>query len=230
MATRKLPQIVGRTILLFVVVAVALFGGALPNFDSALAAVATTAVEDFVQQNIDKGYSLLKNKTLADADRHAQFRTFMLSISDMRRIGIFALGQYANRLSQAETNTYFSAFTDYAIPLYEGWLSKYNERTLKITGTVQRATDDFVVGANAVSPTNQAAQPFKVSFRIRKAADGSFVVTDMTAEGISLALTLRSDFTAFLQQHGGRVSDLIGRLRSQTEPVNSGGRAITTVP
>ena len=227
---RKFLQMIRGSKFHFVVVAIAVFGGALTNFDSARAAVATTQVEDFVQRNIDKGYSILKNKSLADPERHAQFHTFMRSISDMPRIGMFALGQYARGVSQAETNVYAASFTEYAIPLYEFWLSKYNERTLKITGTVERAADDFVVRADAVSITNPAAQPFKVTFRIRKAEDGSFVLTDMTAEGISLALTLRSDFTAFLQQHGGRVSDLVGRLKSQTEGMISGGSATATFP
>jgi len=225
---QKLMQIVRGTTFLFAVAAVALFSGPLANFDSARAAVGTTQAEDFAQRNIDKGYGILRNKSLVDRERDAEFRTFMLSISDMRRIGIFALGQYANRLSQQETENYAAAFTDYAIPLYESWLSKYNERTLKITGTLQRADDDFVVRADAVSTTSQAAQPFKVSLRIRKAADGSFILTDMTAEGISLALTLRSDFASFLQQHGGRVSDLIGRLKSQT--ISSVGSATANIP
>lgn len=200
------------------------------NFDSAHAAVPTAQVEEFVQQNIDKGYSILKSKSLADPERHAQFHSFMLSISDMPRIGMFALGQYARGLSQADTNAYVASFTDYAIPLYESWLSKYSERTLKITGTMQRADDDFVVRADAVSVTNPAAPAFKVSFRIRKAGDGRFILTDMTAEGISLALTLRSDFTAFIQQHGGRVSDLVDRLKSQTETMTSGGSATANFP
>jgi phospholipid transport system substrate-binding protein len=228
LATRKLLQIVGSLTLPVLIAALALFAGVLTNFDSARAAVATTQVEAFVQQNVDKGYNLLKKKSLSDAERHAQFHTFMLSISDMRRIGIFALGQYANRLSKVDTDVYIAAFTDYAIPLYESWLSKYNERTIKITGTVQRAVDDFVVGADAVSANDQAAQPFKVSFRIRKAADGSFILTDMTAEGISLALTLRSDFVAFLQQHGDRISDLVARLKGQSETTNSRGAALSS--
>jgi phospholipid transport system substrate-binding protein len=225
----KFLQFVRGSKFRLVVVAIALFGAAPANFDSARAAAATSQVDDFAQRNIDKGYSILRNKSLADPERHAQFHTFMLSISDMPRIGMFALGQYARDLSPADANLYAASFTDYAILLYEFWLSKYNERTLKITGTVQRADDDFVVRADAVSITNPAAQPFKVSFRIRKAADGSLVLTDMTAEGISLALTLRSDFTAFLQQHGGHVSDLIGRLKSQTEGMISGS-ATATLP
>src|SRR5205807_600067 len=100
----KTLQIIRRLTVHCVVIAVALFGGALTSFEPARAAVATTQVEDFVQRNIDKGYGILRNKSLADPERHAQFRTFMLSISDMRRIGLFALGQYANGLSQQDTN------------------------------------------------------------------------------------------------------------------------------
>jgi phospholipid transport system substrate-binding protein len=227
---RKFLQMIRGSKFRLIAIAVGLFGGALTNFDSSRAAVAATQVEDFVQRNIDTGYSILKNKSLAGPERHARFHTFMLSISDMPRIGIFALGQYARDLSQAETNAYAASFTEYAIPLYEFWLSKYNERTLKITGTVERAADDFVVRADAVSVTNPAAPAFKVTFRIRKAEDGRLVLTDMTAEGISLALTLRSDFTAFLQQHGGRVSDLVDRLKSQTGAMISGGTATATLP
>ena len=223
---QKLVQIAGALILPVLIAVLALFAGALINFDLARAAVATTPVEDFVQQNIDQGSIVLRNKSVSDTERHAQFHAFMLSISDMRRIGTFALGQYANGLSKGESDAYIAAFTDYAIPLYELWLGKYSsERTLHVTGAAQRAADDFVVSADAVSTTNRAAQPFKVSFRVRKAADGSFILTDMTAEGISLALTLRSDFTAFLQQHGDRPSDLIARLKSQSETINSGGAA-----
>jgi ABC-type transporter MlaC component len=216
------PRRAARVAAAVLTAAFAFFAGSCLNFDSARAAAATP-VEDFVQQNVDKGYVLLKDKSLSGAERHAQFHAFMLSISDMRRIGIFTLGKYANGLSKADTEAFAAAFTDYAIPVYEVWLSKYNERTLKVTGAVQQAADDFVVKADVVSTTNPSAQIYRTTFRVRKGLDGSFIITDMTAEGISLALTLRSDFTAYLQQHGERVSDLVNRLKGQTETMNSGG-------
>src|ERR1700680_5046196 len=122
---QKLVQIPGALILPVLIAVLALFAGALINFDLARAAVATTPVQDFVQQNIDQGSIVLRNKSVSDTERHAQFHAFMLSISDMRRIGTFALGQYANGLSKGESDAYIAAFTDYAIPLYELWLGKY---------------------------------------------------------------------------------------------------------
>src|SRR5690349_16810183 len=57
------------------------------------AAPAANPAESFVQQNIDKGYEILNSTTLSDEQRRAQFRDFMLSLTDARRIGMFTLGQ-----------------------------------------------------------------------------------------------------------------------------------------
>src|SRR5687767_2173456 len=63
------------------------------------AAPAANPAEAFVQENIEKGYAVLNSTTLSDEQRRAQFRDFMLSLTDARRIGIFTLGQYANSAS-----------------------------------------------------------------------------------------------------------------------------------
>jgi phospholipid transport system substrate-binding protein len=44
----------------------------------------------------------------------------------------------------------------------------------------------------------------------------------MQVEGIWLALSQRSDFTAFLQQHGGNVKALTDDLKRQAAQVNAG--------
>lgn len=186
-------------------------------------AAASNPAEAFVQQNIDKGYGILNNMQLSDADRRTQFREFMLALTDTKRIGMFTLGQYANSASKADVDAYTSAFTDYAVAVYESRLSKYRGQTLKVTGSTQRSADDVVVNADLVSPNAGAnAQTFKVAFRVRKTSDGRPIITDMQVEGIWLALSQRSDFTAFLQQHAGNVQALTDDLRRQTAQLRAG--------
>jgi len=59
-------------------------------------AAAANPAESFVQENVDKGYAILNNTSLSDEQRRAQFRDFILSLTDSRRIGMFTLGPYAN--------------------------------------------------------------------------------------------------------------------------------------
>ena len=181
------------------------------------AAPAANPAEAFVQQNIEKGYDILNSTTLSDEQRRAQFRDFMLSLTDARRIGMFTLGPYANSASKEDVEAFIDAFSDFAVAIYESRLSKYKGQTLKVTGSVQRAADDVVVSTDVINPATPNAQPLRAAFRVRKTADGRPIVTDIQVEGVWLALSQRSDFTGFLQQHGGRVPDLTTDLKRQTQ-------------
>jgi len=198
-------------------------GIALLSFAAPASAAAANPAESFIQQNIDKGYAILNNTQLSDEQRRTQFRNFMLSMTDTKRIGAFTLGQYANSAPKAEVEAFTNAFTEYAVAIYESRLSKYKGQTLKVTGSQERAADDVVVNADLVS--GGGGQPFKVAFRVRKTSEGRSIITDMQVEGIWLALSQRSDFTAFLQQHGGSVQALTDDLKRQTVQVTSSNGA-----
>jgi phospholipid transport system substrate-binding protein len=189
------------------------------------AAPAANPAEAFVQQNIDKGYSILNSTTLSEEQRRAQFRDFMLSLTDSRRIGMFTLGPYANAAPKEDVESFIEAFTDFAVAVYESRLSKYKGQTLRVTGSAQRAADDVVVNTEVINPATPNAQPLKAAFRVRKTSDGRPIVTDIQVEGVWLALSQRSDFTGFLQQHGGRLPELTSDLKRQTQMLRSTARA-----
>jgi len=191
-------------------------------------AAAANPAETFVQENVDKGYAILNSTSLGDEQRRTQFRDFILSLTDARRIGMFTLGPYANSAKKEEVESFISAFSEFAVAIYESRLSKYKGQTLKVTGSAQRAADDIVVNTDVVNPGAPNAQPIKAAFRVRKAADGHPIVTDIQVEGVWLSLSQRSDFTGFLQQHGGRVSDLTSDLQRQTKILREGIRPAQT--
>ena len=86
----------------------------------AVHAAAVNPAESFVQQNIDRGYAILNNTSLSDEQRHMQFRDFMLSLTDARRIGMFTLGAYANSVSKEELEAFIAAFSDYTVGFIHG--------------------------------------------------------------------------------------------------------------
>ena len=208
------------TIVLSALVMLAIGAVVAPPADAAATA---NPAEAFVQENIDKGYVILNNTSLPDNQRRTQFRDFMLGLTDVKRIGMFTLGQYANGASKADVDAFTAAFTDYAVAVYETRLGKYKGQTLKVTGSDARSADDVVVNADVVNPAAPPnAQPIKAAFRVRKTSDGKPIITDMQVEGIWLALSQRSDFTGFLQQHGGSLSALTDNLKMQVSQLRNG--------
>jgi phospholipid transport system substrate-binding protein len=175
-------------------------------------AAASPETEAFVQQTVDEGYQILNSSS---ADRSTAFRDFMLSLTDMRRIATFTLGQYVNRASEEEVNDFVDAFTEFATTVYEVRLGQYTGQTMRVVSSNDRAADDSVVNAVVVNPAQPTAPQINAAFRVRTNADGGFIITDMQVEGVWLAINQRADFTSFLQQNNGSVPALSNSLRQQ---------------
>lgn len=180
---------------------------------------ATPATEAFIQQNFDKGYLILNSTSLSEVQRRGQFRALLLDLASSRRIALFTLGGYAAGATPADTDAFVEAFTNYSIAVYEKGLNRYHGQALKVTGSSDRAADDSVVRAELVSPNRSNDKSIKVAFRVRRDESGAPTVTDIQIEGVSLAITERDDFTAYLQQHKGSVPELSKRLNALSDEV-----------
>jgi phospholipid transport system substrate-binding protein len=175
-------------------------------------AFAATPAEDFVQQNIHKGLELLNNKQLSTEQRRTQFESFLLGLTDMKRIADFTLGQYRRTASPQDLAAFESAFQNYAVAVYQSYFNKYAGQSLKVTGSQARSQDDFIVATQLIDPSDKSGQqPLEVSFRVRTDS-GKPVVVDFSVAGIWLALEERDQFTAFLGQNNGNINTLIAHL------------------
>lgn len=175
------------------------------------AAQAATPAETLIADNIHTGLEILNNGALSSAERGARFESFLLGVTDLKRVSVFALGPYAAKASQADRDAFADAFQRYAVAVYRFYLGKYAGQTLKVTGSRQNAPADDVVMTTLVDPADRAARPLEIDFRVR--SDGPKpVIVDFSVAGIWLAPEERDQFTAFLNQNGGSIPALIAHL------------------
>jgi phospholipid transport system substrate-binding protein len=176
------------------------------------ALAAGNAAETFVEDNVRRGLDILNNKSLSVEQRRSQFEGFLLSLTDMKRIADFTLGQYRRGASPEAIAAFDAAFQNYAVAVYQSYFAKYAGQTLKVTGSQARAGDDFIVQTALIDPGDRSGQvPLEVDFRVRTDT-GKPVVTDFSVSGIWLALEERDQFTSFLGQNGGNINILITHL------------------
>ena len=180
-------------------------------------AMAADPAETFVSQNIQKGLSLLNNKSLTAQQKRDQFEQFLLGLADVKRIADFTLGQYRRSAPPADVAAFEAAFQNYAVAVYQSYFSKYAGQTLRVTNSTLRAPTDYVVATQMIDPGDHSGQvPLEVDFRVRT-DKGKPVVTDVavaTSSGgqVWLSLTQRDKFVAFLGQNNGNMKLLIAHL------------------
>jgi phospholipid transport system substrate-binding protein len=185
------------------------------------AARAATPAEEFVQTNVQKGLTILNGGGSREQKRE-EFRSFLLKLTDLKRIADYTLGPVKNATSPADLAAFEDAFREYAFAVYESEFEKYSGQTLKVTGSVQRKADDFLVSTVLVDPNKKSQEPIQVDFRIL-GTPGHFTVADIIVLGLDLAITEQDDFSAFLAQHGNSVKLLTEELKQRAARVRAGG-------
>jgi len=201
------------------------FGAAVAMGPLATIARAATPVETFVQQSIDQGIAILKNKTLSDAERRAQVRDILFRLIDAKKIGLFALGSARGKASQADLDAYVDAFKAFTVASYESRLSGYDGQALKITTSTARAPGDYLVTAALVDPSDpQDTDSLQIVFRVLDEG-GKFAVVDASIAGVWMGLAQRDDFSSFLSQHGESVLALTAHLKEMTVALRTPQRA-----
>lgn len=174
------------------------------------AAAATTPAETFVNDNIQKGLSILRDKKLTTVQRRDQFEALLLSLVDVQRVAVFTLGQYRRAAPPADVDAFVAAYKNYATAAYHSYFSRYTNQVLKVTGSTERSPTDFVVHSQLIDPST-SQQPAQVDFRVRTDG-GKPVLVDISYQGIWLSLSQRDQFVAFLGQNNGNVRTLIAHL------------------
>ncbi|MBV9061572.1 MAG: ABC transporter substrate-binding protein, partial [Alphaproteobacteria bacterium] len=88
-------------------------------------ATASPAAEAFVQTNVQRGLAILNNPSLSKQQRQEQFRNFLVTLTDLRRIALYTLGPARRAASPAQQDAFVEAFRNYAFAVYGAEFSKY---------------------------------------------------------------------------------------------------------
>jgi phospholipid transport system substrate-binding protein len=175
------------------------------------AAWAANAAEDFVSSNIQAGFDILNDRNASPAERRDRFASFLMGLTDARRVALFLLGRYANGAPQNDLDDYVAAYQDYALSIYQAYFQLYAGQSLRVVSSRERAPGDFIV---TTSMTGQPNAAMDIDFRVR--TDGAKpLLVDVAVAGVWLGLAQRDQIQAVLAQNNGDIKVLIAHLRGQ---------------
>jgi phospholipid transport system substrate-binding protein len=156
-------------------------------------------------------------KNATPAQRVARFRELLREDFDVPGIARFVLGRYWKVATEEQQAEFVKLFEDYIALAYSTRLAEYTGETFKVVGSRSDA-DGAIVTSEILRPAGAA--PVKVDWRLT-GRNGAYKISDVSVDGISMAVTQRSEFASVIQHNGGQVQGLIAMLREKT--ANPGG-------
>lgn len=173
-------------------------------------AIASPTPQQFVDDLANKAFAVLRDDTLEDEARFQKFRSLLREGVDLKRVGRFVLGKYWRQATPEQRSEYESLFGDYVIASYASRLSEYAYSTVTVKGVVSNSGTEYIVTTLVRAP--KAVEPIRVDWRVRDSGQGLKIV-DIMIEGISMAISQRSEFASVIQSNGGDMTVLLDRLR-----------------
>ncbi|MBT7756048.1 MAG: ABC transporter substrate-binding protein [Rhodospirillaceae bacterium] len=192
------------------------FGAAIATAAISLPAqAAETNPEIFLRTLADDAVAVLSDDSLDQAGRAHAFRLVLRRGFDIPTVSRFVLGRYWRRASSGEREEFTQLFEDYMVSIYGRRLGKNSGKFLTISGQRMVGVHDAIVRSK-IKPENRPT--VLLDWRLKQGKNGWRVV-DIMAEGVSLAMAQRSEFTAVIRANGGKVAGLLSKLRKKTQTV-----------
>tara|TARA_Y100000590_G_scaffold364315_2_gene422634 strand:- start:19140 stop:19850 length:711 start_codon:yes stop_codon:yes gene_type:complete len=170
--------------------------------------------EAFINDLAKTAIGFLSNEALSTQDKEKQFKKLLNNRFDMRSIGRFAMGRYWRTASTDQQKEYLTLFNDMIVQVYSRRFSEYQGQAIEVISSRPEGKRDILV-ASFIKQDN--GPDVRLDWRLRTGKDGKLKVIDIVVEGVSMALTQRSDFASVIQRGGGNVQILISHLEQKPE-------------
>ena len=169
----------------------------------------------FLFELTDRALVELTEPGLADAEQKLRFRMFLSEAFDLPAIGRFVLGRYWRRADVAQRGDFLGAFEDMMMHRFLPLFSQNSGEKFDIGPIRPYKNNPKFVSVESKLRRVQG-ESIQVNWRVR-GNDADYKIVDIVAEGVSIAVTLRSEYVSVLKGNGGDVDALTRVLREKAK-------------
>lgn len=171
-------------------------------------ALAPSEAEAFVQRVADEVLTVVRQASAAQP-RADQMLALFRRYAALPQIARFTAGVAWRSMSATQQQAYVDAFEKYAVRMYSNRIGEYSGQTLDVTGSQDAGRRGVLVNTVLKS----SGQPDTRIDWLVSDHDGEPKLVDVVAEGVSLSISQREEFSAMLDRRGGDIDQFISDLK-----------------
>lgn len=165
---------------------------------------------EFVDNLADEVINTILTADVSKEEKLERFRKEFTEALDLKNIGQFVLGVYWRKATTEEKDAFLDAFMDFTTKTWADRFDSYQGQKIIFTGVRNAERNQFYVDSSI-----QNNPPVEVIWRLKQ-KDNSYRIIDIIVEGVSMAMSYRNEYSAYLQAHGGSVCELTRELEKKS--------------
>lgn len=170
--------------------------------------------ENFIKKVTTQGIEQIINANVSQEEKDKRFEKLFNEYLDLDFIGKFVLGRYWNTAKESERTEFIDVYRQMNIKTWSKRFDEFKGKQFVFNGTSPSNSKNQIF-VNTTVPMKQGA-PAKVIWRV-KDTNGTLKVVDIIIENVSLAITARNEYTAYIKKSKNGVADLIADLRQKSK-------------
>jgi phospholipid transport system substrate-binding protein len=168
------------------------------------------AASAYMQEFAAESLKELTDPTLPQAEREQRFRRLLVGHFNLTALSKFVLGRYWRSTTDSQRAAFKTAFEDFLVHSYAARFGEYYGMGFDVIGAANGANGVVIVHSKIHSAK---AEDVSADWHLITSA-GSFEIVDIFIEGVSMAVTQRSEFGSIIQSSGG-IDGLIAVMRAK---------------
>ncbi len=178
----------------------------------AKADVNAAKAEEFVKNTTQEGLVEIINSKASQAERNARFEKLFNSALDLKFIGRFVLGRYWKTASNEQRDRFIDVYRKLNVQTWSKRFDEFKGKEFIFKGTTPSSSSNQIF-VNSIVPMDQG-QPANVVWRVKQEGD-KFKIVDIIIENVSLAITARNEYSAFIKKSPKGIDGLIADLENK---------------
>lgn len=164
-------------------------------------------------RDVGQQFPLMLGNATTIAEKRRRLTPFVARVVDVEAVARFCLGRYWSVATPEQRDRYQALFLKSLVNTIAGRMATYQGGLGHVVVQTPVVHPDGTYVPTLVQGTN--TPEVHVAWVV-EADRTPMRIVDVVAEGMSLRLAKRNDFTAYLMQHGGDVAGFLAALERQT--------------
>ena len=180
----------------------------------AKADINATEAENFVKKITADGIEDIINANVSQAEKDARFEELFNSALDLDFIGQFVLGRNWRTATPEQRREFIKVYRELNVKTWSQRFDEFKGKSFEFSGTAPSSSAGQIFVNSSVNM--DAGEPAKVVWRVREKS-GQYKIVDIIIENVSLAITARNEYSAFIKNNPGGVDALIADLKKKLQ-------------
>lgn len=176
-------------------------------------AIDSQKAEDFVKKVTTQGIEEIINSNVTIEEKDARFEKLFNDYLDLDYIGKFVLGRYWKTAKTTQRDAFIKVYREFNIKTWSKRFDEFKGKSFDFHGTAPSNSEGQIF-VNTTVDMGEGA-PAKVVWRVK---DGDQLkIVDIIIENVSLAITARNEYTAYIKKAPNGLDDLIKDLKEKSK-------------